>query len=95
MTGPSLAPLIVPIAGTLFLTVWLALVFYAGRLPRRAAGHPAPGHEGPGPAAVAASRLAGSGQPARPGRDFRGRAQDCRWPPAGGGRRKTPESARR
>ena len=34
MTGPSLAPLIIPIAGTLFLTAWLALVFYAGRLPR-------------------------------------------------------------
>jgi hypothetical protein len=47
MTGPSLAPLIIPIAGTLFLTVWLALVFYAGHHPRRAAGHPAPGHEGP------------------------------------------------
>jgi hypothetical protein len=49
MTGPSLAPLIIPIAGTLFLTAWLTLVFFAGRLPRRAAGHPAPGHEGPGP----------------------------------------------
>jgi hypothetical protein len=34
MTGPSLAPLIIPIAGTLFLTV--------------AAGNPAPGHESPG-----------------------------------------------
>ena len=60
MTGPSLAPLIIPIAGTLFLTAWLTLVFYAGRLPRRAVGHPAPGHEGPGPAAVAASRLPGA-----------------------------------
>jgi hypothetical protein len=50
MTGPSLAPLIIPIAGTLFLTAWLTLVFFAGRLPRRAAGHPAPGPEGPGPA---------------------------------------------
>jgi hypothetical protein len=49
MTGSSLAPLIIPIAGTLFLTAWLTLVFYAGRRPRRAAGHPAPGHEGPGP----------------------------------------------
>jgi hypothetical protein len=49
MTGPSLAPLIIPIAGTFFLTAWLTLVFCAGRLPRRAAGHPAPGHEGPGP----------------------------------------------
>jgi hypothetical protein len=34
MTGPSLAPLIIPIAGTLFLTAWLTLVFYAGRCPR-------------------------------------------------------------
>ena len=57
MTGPSFAPLIIPIAGTLFLTVWLSLVFYAGRRPRRAAGHPAPGHEGPGPAALPAPRL--------------------------------------
>jgi hypothetical protein len=60
MTGPSLAPLIIPIAGTLFLTAWLTLVFYAGRLSRRAAGHLAPGHEGPGPAALAASRLPGA-----------------------------------
>jgi hypothetical protein len=59
MTGPSLAPLIIPIAGTLFLTVWLALVFYAGRLPRGAAS-PAPGQEGPGPAALAAPRLPGA-----------------------------------
>jgi hypothetical protein len=49
MTGPSLAPLIIPIAGTLLLTAWLTLVFFAGRLPRRAAGHPARGHEDPGP----------------------------------------------
>ncbi len=60
MTGPSLAPLIIPIAGTLFLAVWLALVFYAGRLPRGTAGNTAPGHEGPGPAALAASRLPGA-----------------------------------
>jgi hypothetical protein len=57
MTGPSFAPLIIPIAGTLFLTAWLALVFYAGRCPRGAAGHPAPGHQSPGPAALAAPRL--------------------------------------
>ena len=44
MTGPSLAPLIIPIAGTFFLTAWLSLVFYAGRHPRRAAGNPAAGH---------------------------------------------------
>ena len=60
MTGPSLAPLIIPIAGTFFLTVWLTLVFYAGRLPRRPAGNPASGHEGPGPAALAPSRLPGA-----------------------------------
>ncbi|MGD0608367.1 MAG: hypothetical protein ABSA53_32875 [Streptosporangiaceae bacterium] len=60
MTGPSLAPLIIPIAGTLFLSVWLALVFYAGRLPRGAAGHPAPGHRIPAPAALAAPRLPGA-----------------------------------
>jgi len=60
MTGPSLAPLIIPIAGTLFLTAWLTLVFYAGRLPRAAAGNPAPGHGSPGPAALAALSLPGA-----------------------------------
>jgi hypothetical protein len=38
MTGSSLAPLIIPIAGTFFLIVWLTLVFWAGRLPRETAG---------------------------------------------------------
>ena len=33
MTGSSLAPLIIPIAGTLGLTAWLTLVFYAARRP--------------------------------------------------------------
>ena len=60
MTGPSLAPFIIPIAGTLFLTAWLSLVFYAGRRPRGAAGNPAPGHENPGPAALAAPSLPGA-----------------------------------
>ena len=60
MTGPSLAPLIIPIAGTLFLTAWLSQVFYAGRRPRGAAGNPALGHENPGPAALAAPRLPGA-----------------------------------
>ena len=60
MTGSSLAPLIIPIAGTLFLTAWLTLVFYAGRRPRGAAGNPAPGHGSPGPAALAAPRLPGA-----------------------------------
>jgi len=59
MTGPSLAPLIIPIAGTLFLTAWLTLVFYVGHRPRGAAGNLAPGHESPGPAALAAPRLPG------------------------------------
>jgi hypothetical protein len=49
MTGSSLAPLIIPIAGTLFLAAWLILVFFAGRLSRETAGHPASGHEGPSP----------------------------------------------
>ena len=36
MTGPSLAPLIIPIAGTLCLTAWLTLVFYARHgMPRQ------------------------------------------------------------
>lgn len=60
MTGSSLALLIIPITGTLFLTAWLAPVFYAGRLPQGAAGHPAPGHGSPGPAALAAPRLPGA-----------------------------------
>ena len=60
MTGPSLAPLIIPIAGTLFLTAWLTLVFYVGHRPRGAAGNPAPGHGSPGPAALAAPRLPGA-----------------------------------
>ncbi len=63
MTGPSLAPFIIPIAGTFFLTAWLTLVFYAGHRPRGAVANPAPGHESPGPAALAAPRLPG-GRPA-------------------------------
>lgn len=60
MTGSSLAPLIIPIAGTLFLITWLTLVFYAGRRPWGAAGHPAAGHGSPDPAAMAAPRLTGA-----------------------------------
>jgi hypothetical protein len=67
MTGSSLAPLIIPIAGTLFLTAWLALVFYADRRPRRAAGNPAPGHGSPGPADLAARRLPGAPPADAPG----------------------------
>lgn len=54
MTGSGLAQLIIPIAGTLFLTAWLAVVFYAGRRPWHAGGSPAPAHESPGPAALTA-----------------------------------------
>jgi hypothetical protein len=39
MTGPGLSQLIIPVAGTLFLTAWLVLVFYADRHSRRAGGH--------------------------------------------------------
>ena len=67
MTGSSPALLIIPIAGTLFLTAWLTLVFYAGRRPREAAGNPAPGHESPGPAALAAPRLPGARPADTPG----------------------------
>jgi hypothetical protein len=31
MTGPSLAPIIIPIVGTLCLIAWLVVVFYAGQ----------------------------------------------------------------
>ncbi len=31
MTGPSLAPIIIPIVGTLCLIAWLVVVFYAER----------------------------------------------------------------
>jgi hypothetical protein len=82
MTGPSLAPLIIPIAGTLFLTAWLSLVFYAGHRPRGAAGNPAPGHESPGPAALAAPRLSGAQATDLAGpantRDTRPQLQDVR-----------------
>jgi hypothetical protein len=47
MTGSGLAQLIIPIAGTLFLTAGLALVFYADCRPWRVGGTPAPGHEIP------------------------------------------------
>jgi hypothetical protein len=38
MNGPSLAPILIPIAGTLLLIAWLALVFLAGRHTSRHAG---------------------------------------------------------
>jgi hypothetical protein len=31
MNGPTLAPILVPIVGTLLLIAWLSLVFLAGR----------------------------------------------------------------
>ena len=37
MNGPSLAPIVVPIAGTLLLVAWLVLVFAAGRHDERPA----------------------------------------------------------
>ena len=58
MTGSGLAAILVPIAGTIFLATWLALVFYAGH-PRRAP-NPAPGRESPGPAALADRRQSGA-----------------------------------
>lgn len=62
MTGSGLAPLIISIAGTLFLTAWLTLVFYAGRRLRGAAGNPAPGYGSPGPAAPATPAIARHGR---------------------------------
>jgi hypothetical protein len=48
MTGSGLAPLIIPIAGTLCLSAWLALVFYCDRRPHWARGQLAPGRDDPG-----------------------------------------------
>ena len=35
MNGPSLAPILIPVIGTLLLIAWLALVFLAGRPSER------------------------------------------------------------
>jgi hypothetical protein len=35
MNGPSLAPILIPVAGTLLLIAWLILVFLAGRHTER------------------------------------------------------------
>jgi hypothetical protein len=48
MTGSSLAPLSITMAGTLCLGAWLALVFYAGHRLRGAEGHHPSGAESPG-----------------------------------------------
>ena len=37
MNGPSLAPILIPVAGTLLLIAWLVLVFAAGRHAERPA----------------------------------------------------------
>ena len=59
MTGSTLAAILIPPAGTIFLLAWLALVFYAGRdHPPRAGRSPAPGRQNPGTAALAAGRQA-------------------------------------
>jgi hypothetical protein len=38
MNGPSLAPILVPIVGTLLLIAWLSLIFLAGRYAERPSG---------------------------------------------------------
>ena len=54
MTRSTLAPILIPPAGTIFLLAWLAMVFYAGRdNPPRAGRNPAPGRQNPGTAALA------------------------------------------
>ena len=35
MNGPSLAPILIPVIGTLLLIAWLSLVFLAGRHSER------------------------------------------------------------
>ena len=68
VTGPALAAILIPPAGTICLAAWLALVFYAGRhRPQRAGGNPAPGRQSPGTAALAGRRQAGR-PPSRSGR---------------------------
>jgi hypothetical protein len=59
MTGAGLAAILIPIAGTILLATWLALVFYAGGHPGRAV-NPAAGRESPGPAALADRRQSGA-----------------------------------
>jgi hypothetical protein len=54
MTGSTLAAILIPPAGTIFLLAWLAVVFYAGR------DHP--------PRGPAATRRPATRAPARPRR---------------------------
>src|SRR6516164_6840667 len=66
MTGSTLAAILIPPAGTIFLVAWLALVFYASRdHPPRASRHPAPGGQSPGTAALASRRRAAARPPDR------------------------------
>ena len=48
MTGSTLAAILIPPAGTIFLVAWLAVVFYAGR-DHPPAGRPQPGARPPEP----------------------------------------------
>ncbi len=45
MSGPSLAPILIPIVGTLSLIAWLAVVFLAGRQLSGTAASPRPAAE--------------------------------------------------
>ena len=66
MTGSTLAAILIPPAGTIFLVAWLALVFYAGRdHPPRAGRNPVPGRQSPGTAAPASRRQADTRPPDR------------------------------
>jgi hypothetical protein len=66
MTGSTLAAILIPPAGTIFLVAWLAVVFYAGRdHPPRAGRNPAPGRQSPGTAAPASRRQADARPPDR------------------------------
>jgi len=66
MTGSTLAAILIPPAGTIFLVAWLAVVFYAGRdHPPRAGRNPAPGRQSPGTAARASRRQADARPPDR------------------------------
>jgi hypothetical protein len=66
MTGSTLAAILIPPAGTIFLVAWLALVLYAGRNhPPRAGRNRAPGRQSPGTAAPASRRQADARRPDR------------------------------
>ena len=65
MAGSTLAAILIPPAGTIFLIAWLAVVFYAGRDPPRAGRNPAPGRQSPGTATRAARRQADARPPDR------------------------------